>query len=300
MNLSRVWWDGGTGPNPPFKPAPREYRGNMCGVRVPGLPPVEGGAADPSLVLSWFYDRYSAPDRALIRDVWKRNGYVDVLLSWPDARAQRPTPEQFADTCRELIADGFYPCVMLYSKDTDPSDTAVVKARMSEVLPLLVGLVPRFCVGWELSIALSPTQVQELIDWLAPQVLPSGAKLYVHFQEGYFAFQQPGGLTADFWHANVGKLTGVLHQRDLRWSKDEYPARITDCLDRFAGGFGFPSDSGFGHPFDFIALEITAEPQFNSQMSEFEGDVWGQIALNTPPSRRGGVEVRVMGSGNGF
>ena len=48
------------------RPAPppvdlRAWKGNICGVHVPGLPAVPGGAADASLVLSWFYDRYSVP-----------------------------------------------------------------------------------------------------------------------------------------------------------------------------------------------------------------------------------------------
>ncbi len=58
----------------------------------------------------------------------------------------------------------------------------------------------------------------------------------------------------------------------------------------------FPTDSGFGHPFDFVALEITAQPQFNGQMSEAEGNSWGQTAITTPPVGR----VIVQGSGNGL
>src|SRR5260221_5245520 len=41
----------------PFKQAPRGWAGNMCGVRAQGIKPVDGSTADPSLVLSWFYDR---------------------------------------------------------------------------------------------------------------------------------------------------------------------------------------------------------------------------------------------------
>jgi hypothetical protein len=74
-----------------------------------------------------------------------------------------------------------------------------------------------------------------------------------------------------------------------------YQARITDCLQRFAGQFNFPTDSGFGHPFDFVALEITAQRQFNGQMTEVEGDSWGQTAITT----RAVGAVQVMGTGNG-
>lgn len=281
---------------PPFQVAPRFWKGNMCGIRVPGLPGVEGGAGDHSLFLSWFYDRYTPEDRATIRAAYKAHGYTHWLLSWPDSRVFGQTPEQFLATCRELIAGGFYPCVMLSSKIVDPQDAVGILHNIEPALALLIGVVPMFCVGWELSLWLSPTTVQQLIDALAPRVNPSGARLYVHFQEGYFAYQQPGGVTADFWRLNVGKLVGVLHQRDLRWDMAEYPARIVDCLERFAGGYGFPTDSGFGHPFDFVALEITAMNQFNGQMTEATGDSWGRLAVATPPS--GGVKV--MGSGNGL
>src|SRR5689334_19702587 len=106
----------------PFVPAPRTYAGNMCGVRVPGLPRVPGGASDPALVLSWFYDRYCRKCRRAIRDAWRVRGAVDVLLSWPDSRSVKQSPAQFGATCRELIYEGFRPAVMLASKDYDPAD----------------------------------------------------------------------------------------------------------------------------------------------------------------------------------
>ena len=285
---------------PPFKAAPRFWRGNMCGIHVAGLPVVDGGAGDPTLVLSWFYDRYNTSDRAAIRAAMKAKGYTHWLLSWPDSRAAGASPEPFLATCRELIADGFYPCVMLSSKVYDPSNTAGVLANIEPVLGLLVGVVPMLCVGWELSLWLTPAVVQELIDALHPQWLKQPDTLgYVHFQEGYAAFQQNGGTTADFWKLNVGKLHGILHQRDLSWDKPMYQARLVDVLQRCAGGFNWPADSGFGHPFDCVALEITASPQFNGQMSEAEGNSWGGVAIATPAQNGPFGPVSVMGSGNG-
>lgn len=288
------WWNNAAFGG--FKPAPRVWAGNMCGIRVPGLPPVAGGAENPELFLSWFYDRYDAQVRGSIRTWMRGKGYTHWLLSWPDSRAFGQSPEQFLATCRELIAEGFFPCVMLSAKDLDPPDVPAILGNIGVVLPLLVGVVPMFCVGWELSLWLSPAQVQQLIDALTPQWLAQPGTLgYVHFQQGYFAFQQSPGTTADFWRLQVGKLHGVLHQRDLSWDQDMYQARITDCLERFAGGFNCPPSSGFGHPFDFVALEITAQPQFDGGMTEWDGDAWGRVAITTPPS--GGVSV--MGSGNG-
>lgn len=298
MSLGPLWWQGsGTGPRKPLV-VPRTYRGNMCGVRVQGVEAVSGGADDPTLILSWFIDRYASRTRADIYQAWHDRGIVDVLVSWPDSRADGASPEQFVATCKELVDNAFLPTVMFCSKDIDPADVRSILANIAEVLPLLIAshVIARGCVGWELSLWLSPTQVQQLIDALAPTFATFGIKLYVHFQSGYLAFQQPGGVTADFWKLNVGKLTGILHQADLEhWDKPMYQARIVDCLQRFAGQFSFPTDSGFGHPFDFIALEISADLQFRTGMSEAEGNSWGDTALSVPPVDG----VGVMGSGNG-
>ncbi len=285
-----------------FKPAPRFWRGNMCGVRIPGLPSVLGGSHDSSLVLSWFYDRYNPTDRTKIRAGWKQRNLTHVLLSWPDSRGVGKSPDDFASTCKELINDGFFPCVFFYSKDYDPPDVSVIKSHASEVLPKLVGLIPLACVGWELSINLNPTQVQELIDWFAPQLVPSGCKLYVHFQQGYGSFQQPNKTFADFWNMQVGKLTGLLHQKILTQNFDQYrneSGGIVDILQRFAGNFFVVPNSGFGHPFDDVELEITASFQYDGSMDEATGNKWGQWAIDTPAQHGPAGMVGVMGSGNG-
>lgn len=287
----------------PFQPAPRFWKGNMCGVRVPGAPPVPGGSADDSLILSWFYDRYDAAWRAQIRLAWHDRGLTHVLLSWPDSRAVGATPASFKATCQELLADGFSPCVMWCSKLYDPTDAPGIMANVQPALDLLIGIVPLFCVGWELSLWLTPSVVQELIDAMAPQITPWGGRLYVHFQEGYSSFQQSPGTFADFWNPNVGKLTGVLHQKVLSQTPDEYrydSGGLNDVLIRFAGQFNCSPDSGFGHPFDLVALEITAQPQFNGDCTESQGDALGTWAIDTPPQSGPLGLVYVMGSGNGL
>ncbi len=285
--------------------APRTYIGQMCGVHVPGLPPIDGGAADASLVLSWFYPRYSSEWRTAIRSAWKARGYLDVLVSWPDDRGFGLSANQHVSMCQELAADGFRPCDMLSSKVYDPrDDVAGTLANIQPALSLLLSsdAVSRYCVGWELNLWNSPQSLQAITDGLAAQIVPSGRPLYVHFSSGEFAWEPDGTDSATYWNANVGKLTGILHQRDPNEDLvngvhvcGAYQARIVDCLERFNGADGFVTDSGFGHPFDFIALEITAQPQFNGQMDEATGDAWGTCALTTPPSG----DVHVMGSGNG-
>jgi hypothetical protein len=288
------------GPVGPFKPAPRFWSGQMCGLHIAGLPLVQGGAPDPSLFLSWFYDRYDTDTRTKIRSAMKAKGYTHFLLSWPDSSAFGTGINKFKELCQGLIADGFYPCVMLASKDFDPADVRAIAASAGPVIDALVGIVPMFCVGWELSLWLSPTQVQELIDTLSPRWLKQPGTLgYVHFGERVFSWQQNGQNTAAFWAANVGKLTGILAQKELAADDATFLDWIHDCLVRCAGQFFMPTDSGFGHPFDFVMLEISAALQFNGTCSEAEGNRLGQLAITAPSESGPAGTVKVMGSGNG-
>lgn len=293
-HLAELQAEVGPHPTPPppgpFKVAPRYWRGNLCGCRVPGVLAVAGGAADQSLVLSWFYDRYDASDRKAIRKAWSAKGYTHILLSWPDSRDVGVSPVQFLAVCQELIDTGFFPCVMLSSKDHDPADVPTIVNAVTPVLGLLVGVVPAFCIGWELSLWLSPSQVQELIDAISPICLQQpGTLVYVHFQERYMSFPPPNTDNATFWRKNIGKLTGVLAQKMISQTDAEFLDWIHDCLARFCGGFNMPTG------FDFVMLEISADSQFKGTCSEAEGDRLGRVAINAPAV--GGVSV--SGSGNG-
>ena len=224
-----------------------------------------------------------------------------MQLSWPDSRSYGQSPAQFVATNVELRADGFATCPFMSSKDFDPPDVAVI---LADALPVMQQLhaarVRMFCVGWELSIWLTPTQVQELIDAMYPVALPDGGLLYPHFQAGYASFQQPDHDFASFWNANIGKLTGLLHQKPEEWTDEEYQYRLVDILDRFSGKFNCSPDSGFGHPFDLIAFEVTASQQFNGSMTTADGDRIGAVAMAVPPVvGPTGVSASMTGFGNG-
>lgn len=288
----------------PFVPAPREYEGNMCGVQIAGLPPIPGGSSDPSLVVSWLAFQYDAPTRQIVYANHVGKGLIDFLVSWPDFQDAGGSPQGFQAHCREVIAAGLRPCAMLSAKPTSSANIRDVNGTLANiqlVLSLLLGIVPRFCLGWELSLWLSPEDVQWLTDQLYAAILGSGAQFFVHFQAGYFSYQPNGQQTGAYWQANVGKLSGLLHQRNFADSPDygSYQARIVDCLQRFAGQFFCPSDRGDGTPFVFIALEITAMAAFNDGMPESQQDGWGNAALTTPGVMGPLGLVAVSGSGNG-
>jgi hypothetical protein len=286
----------------PFTPAPRAWKGNMCGVRVPGAPAVAGGAADPSLILSWFYDRYDAKWRGKIRDTWRARGITHVLTSWADARVFGHSASQFAAFQAELISEGFFPCPWLTSKAYDPPDVDQLLAIIQPLVPLLTNVLPMACLGGELNLWLSPDQLADFRDRCCPIWTPGGTRMYVHFSEGYSAWQPDGHPFAYFWNASIGKLTGVLHQKILAQDPQAYyyaSGGLVDILIRFAGNAGCSPESGFGHPFDLVAMEITAQDQFNGTCTEAQGDALGDWAMACPAQGGPAGMVGVMGSGNG-
>lgn len=288
----------------PARPNLRWFRANMCGLRIPGLPPVSGGAADPTLFLTWFYDRYGPADRATIRAAYVAAGLTHFHLSWCDSRVFGTSIATYVSLAQELAAAGLYVGHFWCGKDQDTGKSnATIMADITPVITALQaagGVLPWCSVGWELSLWRTPTEVQDLIDQIAVLVAPPACNLYVHFQEGYLSFPQPGMNNASFWNPNVGKLTGCLYQKALAQDNGLFQSTIDDCLDRFAGNDGFVNDSGFGHPFDFVAYEVTASFQFAGSLTLAQGDAVGLAGIYAPArTGPGPTTAVVMGYGNG-
>jgi hypothetical protein len=284
----------------PAAPNLRWFRANFGGVHIPGLTVIPGGLPDGSLVYSFFYDQYSPADRATIRAAHLAHGYTHFKLSWPNSRNFGTSEAAYVALAQELTAAGFYVGHFLSGKQNAwANDPPSVLASLATLLPALqaAGVIPWACVGWEMDSWQSPTQIQQIIDGIAAILVP-GTNLYVHLTAGKTAWQV-SGFTANFWIANVGKLTGLLFQSDPTMTDGDLQARITDGLTRFAGNFLTPSNSGFGHPFDLVAYETSATNQLFNGMSEAGGDHRGLITILTPASHGPAGTVVVQGFGNG-
>lgn len=290
---------------PPFVPTPRAYAGNMCGTHLDDLPPIPGGASDPTLVITWLAFYHTPANRQRIYADHKAKGLLDFLVSWPDFQDSGGTPTGFKAHCLEVRAAGLRPCAMLSAKPTSSSNIRTVAETLANVilvLPALLGVVPRMCLFWEGSLWLSPDDVQFLIDQLSPVILAAkGTQCYVHFAVWTFSWQPNGQQSWYFWFMNVGKLHGILHQSEISVGPALYQAKLKDCLDRFAGQDNCPPDSGIPgwNAFNFISLESTSMNAFNDGMSEADQNDWARVAVTTPPTAGPFGLVPVSGSGNG-
>lgn len=280
----------------PPRPNLRFHRGSMCDMRVPGLPAVPGGAADASLVLSWFLDRYSEADQERILTAWGQAGYSHVYLSWPDSRGFGQSEAQFVQTCQRVKQRGFYVGVFFGSKDYDPADDRV-SGWPTRCLPVIQQLTAANAIdfaipGWEWPSFNTPGIPTYDIFNFFHDSLPT-VPLYYHGTVGNISWQQDGTDTATFYNTLIGVVSGCLYQADVDWTAGMLQARINDVTDRFSGNFGFSPDSGFGHPWDCVAFEISATAQFNGNMTEDFGDLRGLEALYALGP------IAVMGYGNG-
>ncbi len=145
------------------------------------MPAVAGGSANSNLVLTWFLDRYTAPQQASIFAAYQARGYTHFKLSWPDSRdaggvgGGGQSIAQFVTTCQLVQANGLYPVVFLTSKVYDPvnPDPASLDAVMAALLA--GGCIPIASVGWELDLFNSPgAPLQALIDHVCAALVPAG------------------------------------------------------------------------------------------------------------------------------
>jgi hypothetical protein len=282
--------------------APRVYRGDM-GVFINGAPDV-GAGGDQNLVLSFMYPRYPASFRATIRGVWQQRQSLDVLLSWQDDAAYGIPLGQIVAIRQELCAEGFRPCEWMASKVYMPRDDAAgTLAIMEPTLAafLAADCISRYCVGGELDLWNSYDSLQAITDAMAPRVNGIGRTLSVHFSTNRADWRpdHPGSTFAEYWNPNVGKLEGLWFQADSSASDANLQAEMIPILERFAGNAGCSPDSGFGHPFDCHAVEISLQAMFDGNMGQAECDRRGSVLLATPPQGGPAGLVNVMGSGNG-
>lgn len=289
-------------PSIPGPPNIRYYRGNFCGVRVSGLPTLPGGIGsdDTSLVFTPFTDLYSPSQRQAIYAAHQARGFTHYQLSPFTSFSNGTSVADFLTVAAEVKAAGFYVVMFMLGKGMDPNVDNVAP-QLDPLLSTLIsnGLLDTCCVGWELSLWMDPTQTQAAIDHITAFTVPAGIPTYVHFQVNYTSFPQPGDFTAVFWQNNVGKLSGLYFQGDPGADCGNRQERIIEGLQRFAGNDFYPTDCGFGHPFDFVPWELSANDQFFNGETEAQGNQIGFQALCTPAQSGPAGTVFAMGFGNG-
>lgn len=277
-------------PLPPFPPgdysrdlpqplgpiSARIWRGNFCGVTIPGLPRVDGGPSN-DICLAPFLDRWTLDWQRKILYEHALCGYTHELLWWPDSHyGNNQSVSQFVSMLQRVKSAGFYTAVNLLSKVYDPkdSDWDGVKDRILPIMQAMTGAGVLDCalVGMELDTFNIPGEpLQTIIDGVCNYLVPRGVMCYVHFSPEKTWWGADGSNRFAWWDAQRGKLQGLCYQCMTNWSIQDMQGHIADTRIQFAS-----------QPFDMVIMENKAEAEFYGDCDELTGDFYGYLSLCGP------------------
>ena len=251
---------------PPAGAEVRWWRGDAWGITLPGLPHVAGGATGPAQdrVLTYFLDRYGRDWEAKILERHQQYRYTHISISPQDSFAAGMSESDYVAMAKRCRAAGLFVHHLLRSKyytDLHAPDLSAPDALVQKLLDVDAGQV--FTPAWESNVW-SPAIVRAMIDHDAA-LIGTRAIIMLHFLPHYISWQENDETPTDFWRANYGKVDGICYQCDPYWSAGMMCARVTDGLDRLApGGLWGLSDSGRGHPIDYVVWETIATCQYGN------------------------------------
>lgn len=265
----------------PFQVMNPIWKGNDCGIHLDYLPKIDGGSSDQTLFVGWMYDRYPTDIRARIRVDYAKQ-FTHIALSWIDAFDNGESPESFLLKCQEWDDVNVEVGVFLTAKESgfDHNVPALVEFA-TRFLNVAVGIIPAFVLAWEESLFLDTDEIWEACRLLSPIILKQqGTLFYLHEQEGYMGFPKPDQDQASFWWPLQGLVHGILLQRRLNTTDEDFAFWIQDCLARLNGGFNMPKSNGIdGRKLFGTGFELNYMDQFFNGATTDSGNRLGHIAI---------------------
>ncbi len=299
------------------------YRGNFCGMHIPGAPVVPGCNADhPDVIMACLLDNYPREIQDRYLDAYVAAGYTHLQRSLGHAIYHGHSGADYIDLSARARARGLF-CDHWFLSGPDEypgcKDQTVDYWRgiFAPIIPelLATGVVDTACVGWQLDAYNQPGNVLiQIIQYIA-EALPRSVPLYTHWMNEALAWWKTGGevwtdkyqtinVTDRFswWAAMQPYLTGGHHQGSNQMAladPKQYQDRLCDTLDCFGGDTGKgnmgKSQRDSVRPFGLTAFEVTAQFQFDGQCTEAYGDMAGYLTLCT----RSHTGLPMAGYGNG-
>jgi hypothetical protein len=293
------------------------YRGQFCGIRIPGAPNVPGNnPANADLVMSCLIDNYPAKTQDAFLLKYAQDGYTHLQRSIGHSIYYRGTVASHIALSKRAQAYGlfcdewFLGAEAFNARDQTASYWGpIMDPIVGQMLD--AGVVDTACVGWQLDQFNTPgNPLLGIIAWFAWR-LPSSIPLYTHWVNEALAWWKTGGeVWSDayqtinvhdrfsWWLACQPYLTGGHHQGDTHMARTNpalYQAKMRDTLNPFNDGRMGQSWRSHRN-FALDVFECTAQDQFDGGCSEDEGDLVGYILTCTTAD---GTGAPVNGYGNG-
>jgi hypothetical protein len=304
----------------PFTPPGRDvlfYRGNFCGIRLPGAPAVVGGSADTDLVMVCLLDRYPREVQDAFLARYAGYGYTHLQRSlghalpfgaWAGVGLDDYLDLSVRAQDAGLFADHwFLGGEALLTRDADATYWRPILDPLIDAL-LTAHAIDTACVGWQLDAYNAPGDpILSIIDYVAEKVGPFDIPLGTHWRNEAGGWWQTGAAIGDrfaWWRRMRNRVLWFHHQGDVDMDLRLYQDKLLDTLDPFGGDTSKDAmgTSGlFGdRPFGLIITECSAQGQFGTEqrapwITEDQGDLRG-YALCCTTSHTG---AHVSGYGNG-
>lgn len=303
------------------------YRGQFCGLRVPGAPIVPGcNGSNPELVMACLLDNYPADVQEQFLARYASYGYTHLQRSIGHALYYGSSLGQYIALSAKARRDyGLYCDHWLLNGGegtswmfkTPNQDGAFWKPFLQPYVSQLLaaGVVDTACVGWQLDQMQQSAPGNPTISLIAAvaQLLPPSVPVFTHWVNDAMAWWKTGGETwvdeyqeifvhdrFTFWRAMAPYLTGGHYQGNTTLARqypEIYQGRIRDTLNNFVNGrMGLSERDGVPKPFAMTNFECTAQDQFDGSCSEQEGDTIGYILTCT---KADGYVAGLQGYGNG-
>lgn len=297
------------------------YRGNFCGLRVPGVPAVPGSNADnPECVMACLLDNYAPADQKRYLKQYAEAGYTHLQRSIGHSLFFGHSLNDHIELSKRargdygLFADEWFLGVIeIQEREQDASYWKPLMDPTIEAM-LRAGVIDTACVGWQLDQFMQNAPGNATISLIAyiADALPPSVPLYTHWVNEALAWWKTGGdvwtdrhgsinITDRFswWKAMGPYLTGGHHQGNTTMARTDpklYQDKMKDTLNSFTDGrMGRSRRSGVEQDFKLVVFECTGQDQFNGVCSEDEGDLVGYL-LTCTNGDSGGV---MSGYGNG-
>jgi hypothetical protein len=300
---------------PPVGPDRLFYRGQFCGLRLPGAPAVVGGPADPALMMACLLDRYPRAWQDAFLQHYAACGYTHLQRSighaLPFGAWGGVTLDAFLELTGRAQAAGLFADQWFLGGEalmTRDGDAAYWQPILDPLIDAMLAAhaIDTACVGWQLDAynAIGPP-IRSIIQYCADKVGPHDIPLGTHWMNeagGWWDAHEPGygGSDARFvwWQSMRNQVLWFHHQGDTTMARTDpklYQDKLKDTLDPFGDGRMGTSGLFGDRPFGVTVFECSAQDQFNGVTSEDEGDLVGYLIC----CATGTHGAHVSGYGNG-
>lgn len=309
---------------PPTQPDLYFYRGNFCGIRVPGAPYVNGGPqpGNTDLMMTCLLDNYPQAWQEQFLNIYAYQcGYTHLQRSIGHALHYGSTVQQFIALSRLAQRSGLFCDQWLISNEipgfANDQDAAYWAPILGPYIDQLVGagVMDVCCPSWQMdqvNQGAPGNPTISIIAYVAGKV-PAPIPVYTHWINDAMAWWKTGGevWTDDYqsvnvcdrfswWQAMWPYLTGGHYQGDVALARTDpatYQGKIRDTLNNFVNGrMGQSMRRGVPEHYRMTNYECTAQDQFNGDCDELDGDKTGYILTCT---KADGYDAGLSGYGNG-